>query len=159
MQLAQYNRRQDASLTVTKKYNPSYTSAIISTSTKAPNGRSFTATQERAGLEVKYLAYTSLNALKSAISAKKQVVLITSEKSEPAAANTASMFLHTCSVCSTMPPSTTVPVAGRFGRRPAPMLRQGFRCRRSLRVPKVSPYRFTVNPPAGRCPAICGRSL
>ncbi len=50
--------------------------------------------QERAGLEVKYLAYTSLNALKSAIS-KKQVVLITSEKSQPASANTASMFLHT----------------------------------------------------------------
>ena len=37
----------------------------------------FTAMQERAGLEVKYLAYTSLNALKSAISAKKQVVLTT----------------------------------------------------------------------------------
>ena len=71
--------------------------------------------QERAGLEVKYLAYTSLNALKSAISAKKQVVLITLEKSEPASANTASMFLHTCSVCSTIPPSTMEPVAGLSG--------------------------------------------
>ena len=59
------------------KYNPYYTSAMISTSTATPNGRSFTATQERAGLEVKYLAYTSLNALKSPISAKKQVVLTT----------------------------------------------------------------------------------
>ena len=39
--------------------------------------------QERAGLEVKYLAYTSLNALKSAISAKKQVVLITSRSQNP----------------------------------------------------------------------------
>lgn len=103
MQLAQYNRRQDASLTVTKKYNPSYTSAIISTSTITPNGRSFTATHERAGLEVKYLAYTSLNALKSPISAKKQVVLTTLEKSVPASVNTASIFLHTCSVCSTIP--------------------------------------------------------
>ena len=53
--------------------------------------------------------------MKSAISAKKQVVLTTSEKSEPAAANTASMFLHTCSVCSTIPLATMEPVAGSSG--------------------------------------------
>ena len=62
---------------------------MISTSTATPNGRSFTATQERAGLDVKYFAYTSLKGLKSLISAKKHVVLITLEKSEPASANTA----------------------------------------------------------------------
>ena len=38
-------------------------------------GSVFTATQLRAGLEVKYWAYTSLKAAKSPISAKKQVVL------------------------------------------------------------------------------------
>ena len=85
---------------------------MISTSTATPNGRSFTATQERAGLDVKYFAYTSLKGLKSLISAKKHVVLITLEKSEPASANTASIFLHTCSVCASIPPSTTEPVAG-----------------------------------------------
>ena len=36
--------------------------AIVSTSHKTPFGRSFTATQERAGFPVKYFAYTSLNA-------------------------------------------------------------------------------------------------
>ncbi len=43
-----------------------------------PLGRSFTATQERAGFPVKYFAYTALNAAKSAISARKQVVFTTS---------------------------------------------------------------------------------
>ena len=63
----------------------------------------FTATQERAGLEVKYLAYTSLNALKSAISAKKQVVLITSRSQNLLQPIQHQCFLHTCSVCSTIP--------------------------------------------------------
>ena len=58
---------------------------MASISHRAPLGRSFTATQERAGLEVKYLAYTSLKAAKSAISARKQVVLTTLSKPEPAA--------------------------------------------------------------------------
>ena len=54
-----------------------YFSAIASISQRTPFGRDLTATQLLAGLEVKYLAYTSLNAAKSPISAKKQVVLIT----------------------------------------------------------------------------------
>ena len=54
-----------------------YFSAIASISQRTPFGRDLTATQLLAGLEVKYLAYTSLNAVKSPISAKKQVVLIT----------------------------------------------------------------------------------
>ena len=75
--------------------------------------RSFTATQERAGLDVKYFAYTSLNGLKSLISAKKHVVLITLEKSEPASANTASIFFtYFVQFCASIPPSTTEPVAG-----------------------------------------------
>ena len=53
-----------------------YFSAIASISQRTPFGRDLTATQLLAGLEVKYLAYTSLNAAKSPISAKKQVVLI-----------------------------------------------------------------------------------
>ena len=48
---------------------------MASISQSTPLGRSFTATQLRAGLEVKYLAYTSLKAAKSAMSARKQVVL------------------------------------------------------------------------------------
>lgn len=51
---------------------------MISTSQSAPAGRSLTATHERAGFPVKYFAYTSLNAWKSAMSARKHVVLITS---------------------------------------------------------------------------------
>ncbi len=66
-----------------------YLTAMASISHRAPLGRSFTATQERAGLEVKYLAYTSLKAAKSAISARKQVVLTTLSKPEPAASRMA----------------------------------------------------------------------
>ena len=54
-----------------------YLTAMISTSQRTPFGSALTATQERAGLPTKYFAYTSLNAVKSAISARKQVVLTT----------------------------------------------------------------------------------
>ena len=57
--------------------NNIYFTAITSTSQSTPFGSAFTATQERAGFPVKYFAYTSLKAAKSAISARKQVVLIT----------------------------------------------------------------------------------
>ena len=53
---------------------------MASISQSTPLGRSFTATQLRAGLEVKYLAYTSLKAAKSEMSARKQVVLTTLSK-------------------------------------------------------------------------------
>lgn len=53
-----------------------FSMAITSTSANTPLGKVFTATQLRAGLEVKYFPYTSLNVAKSFISAKKQVVLI-----------------------------------------------------------------------------------
>src|SRR5699024_9753140 len=52
--------------------------AMTSTSTKAPLGISRTATQERAGLPVKYRPYTSLKAAKLPMSDRKQVVLTTS---------------------------------------------------------------------------------
>ena len=51
------------------------TTAKISISTRTAFGRSLTATHERAGLLVKYFSYTALNAAKSAISARKHVVL------------------------------------------------------------------------------------
>ncbi len=53
------------------------TTAITSTSQSTFFGNVFTATQLLAGLEVKYFAYTSLNAAKSPISARKQVVFKT----------------------------------------------------------------------------------
>lgn len=53
-----------------------FSMAITSTSANTPLGKVLTATQLRAGLEVKYFPYTSLNVAKSFISAKKQVVLI-----------------------------------------------------------------------------------
>lgn len=87
-----------------------YLTAITSISTSAFLGNSFTATQERAGFDVKYFAYTSLNATKSLISAKKQVVLTTSSKSYPAAFNSSDMFsIHFC-VCSSIVPFMNSPV-------------------------------------------------
>src|SRR5699024_1236630 len=82
---------------------PAHLTAIASTSHSAPLGRSFTATQDRAGLEVKCLAYTSLKAAKSAISARKQVVLITLSKPEPAASRIAPTFLQLHSAWAEMP--------------------------------------------------------
>ena len=52
-----------------------YTAAITSTSQRTFFGSVLTATQERAGLFTKYFAYTSLNAAKSFISARKHTVL------------------------------------------------------------------------------------
>ena len=54
-----------------------YSSAMTSISHRAPAGSVFTATQLRAGLEVKYFSYTLLKTAKSAISARKHVVLMT----------------------------------------------------------------------------------
>ena len=54
-----------------------------------------TATQERAGLPVKYSLYTSLNATKSPISYKKQVVLNTLSDDEPASSSNACRFFIT----------------------------------------------------------------
>ena len=92
-----------------------YMVAITSTSTSAPLGSVFTATQERAGLLTKYLAYIPLNAAKSAISERKQVVLITFSKDAPAAQRTAFRFLQTCSVCSSIVVASTFPVLGSIG--------------------------------------------
>ena len=55
-----------------------------SISTSAPLGISFTATQLRAGREVKYFSYTALKAAKSFMSARKQTVFITLSVEEPA---------------------------------------------------------------------------
>ena len=52
-----------------------YTAAITSTSQSTFFGSVLTATQERAGLFTKYFAYTSLNAAKSFMSARKHTVL------------------------------------------------------------------------------------
>ena len=89
-----------------------YTTAITSTSTKAPLGRADTATQLRAGLPVKYLAYTSLNSTKSLISARKQVVFTTSSKVAPEAESTAEILCITCSVCVLISFPTRFPLAG-----------------------------------------------
>ena len=52
-------------------------SAVASISQRTFLGSVLTATQLRAGLEVKYLAYTSLKAAKSPISARKQLYYAT----------------------------------------------------------------------------------
>ncbi len=75
-------------------------------------GSSFAATQERAGLLTKYFAYTALNAAKSFISARKQVVFTTLEKSVPAASRIAPTFLQHCSAWASMSVPTISPVAG-----------------------------------------------
>lgn len=64
-----------------------------SISTSAPLGISFTATQLRAGREVKYFSYTALKAEKSFMSARKQTVFITLSVEEPAASKSAFTFL------------------------------------------------------------------
>ena len=66
-------------------YESDYFTAIASISQRTPFGSSFAATQLLAGFDVKYFAYTSLNAAKSAISAKKQVVFTTFSYPMPAA--------------------------------------------------------------------------
>ena len=55
------------------------TTAMTSISHRSCLGSSRTATQERAGFETKYFSYTALNAPKSFMSARKQVVLMTLE--------------------------------------------------------------------------------
>ena len=85
-----------------------------SISQSTPFGRSFTAKQLLAGFDVKYFAYTSLNAAKSAISARKQVVFTTLSIPEPAASRIAATFLQLCSVCAAIP-SGTSPLAGFTG--------------------------------------------
>src|SRR5699024_9725575 len=89
----------------------SSTTAITSISHSAFFGSVFTATQLLAGLEVKYLAYTSLNAAKSPMSARKQVVFTTLSKDVPAASRTAAIFWHARSACPSIP-SARSPVAG-----------------------------------------------
>ena len=76
--------------------------AITSTSTSTFLGSVFTATQLRAGLVVKYLAYTPLNATKSDISARKQVVFTAFSNELPASFNTSPKFFITCSACSSI---------------------------------------------------------
>ena len=78
-------------------------------------GSCFTATQERAGLLVKYFSYTPLNAPKSAISARKHVVFTTLSKLDPASSRTAAMLAITCSVCPSIVVASTLPVAGLIG--------------------------------------------
>ena len=85
----------------------SYKDAMTSTSHRTFLGSVFTATQERAGLDTKYLPYTSLNAAKSPMSARKQVVFTTFSKLLPAASKTAPRFLHTRSACAAMSPPTS----------------------------------------------------
>jgi len=85
-----------------------------SISQRTPFGRSLTAKQLLAGFDVKYFAYTSLNAAKSAISARKQVVLTTLSIPEPAASSIAATFLQLCSVCAVIP-SGTSPFSGLTG--------------------------------------------
>jgi len=82
--------------------------AIASISTRAPLGKAVTATHERAGLQVKYLAYISLNVSKFFMSVKKQVVLMTQSKLLPAVVNTVFKFKITCWVCSQIPPATSL---------------------------------------------------
>ena len=91
-----------------------YASAMHSISQRTPFGRSLTAKQLLAGFEIKYFAYTSLNAAKSAISARKQVVLTTLSIPEPAASSIAATFLQLCSVCAVIP-SGTSPFSGLTG--------------------------------------------
>ena len=85
-----------------------------SISQRTPFGRSLTAKQLLAGFDVKYFAYTSLNAAKSAISARKHVVFTTLSIPEPAASKIAATFLQLCSVCAVIP-SGTSPLAGFTG--------------------------------------------
>ena len=73
--------------------------AIASTSQSTFFGSCFTATQERAGLLVKYFSYTALNAAKSAISARKHVVLMTLSNVSPASSRIAPTFLQECYEC------------------------------------------------------------
>lgn len=99
-----------------KKRRPDYSAtAIASTSQSTFFGSCFTATQERAGLLVKYFSYTALNAVKSAISARKQVVLITLSNVSPASSRIAPTFLQDCSACASILSPTTSPVAGSTG--------------------------------------------
>ena len=71
---------------------------------------------------MKYLAYTSLKAAKSAMSARKQVVLTTLSKPEPAASRMAPTFLQLHSAWAAMP-SGMVPSAGFTGSWPEVMTR------------------------------------
>ena len=75
-------------------YSPRY--AITSTSHNTFFGNVFTATQLLAGFDVKYFPYTSLNAAKSLISARKHVVFNTLSNDVPASFKTSPKFLHTC---------------------------------------------------------------
>src|SRR5690606_18764388 len=90
-------------------------SAIASISTSTSRGNLETSTQDRAGLFVKYWAYTSLKAAKLVRSDKKQVVLITCGRELPAASNTALRFAMAAAVCSRMFSPTTVPSTGERG--------------------------------------------
>ena len=102
--------------------NQIYLTAMASISQSTPLGSSRTATQLRAGLEVKYLAYTSLKAAKSPMSARKQVVFTTLSRVTPAASRMAPTFLQLCSACAAMP-SGIAPVAGSTGIWPEVMTR------------------------------------
>ena len=86
-----------------------------SISQRTPFGRSLTAKQLLAGFDVKYFAYTSLNAAKSAISARKHVVFTTLSIPEPAASKIAATFLQLCSSCAAISGPATSPVAGSTG--------------------------------------------
>ena len=85
----------------------SSTAAISSTSHRTPFGSVFTATQLLAGFDVKYFPYTSLNAAKSLISARKHVVFNTLSNDVPASFKTSPKFLHTCSVCASIVVAST----------------------------------------------------
>lgn len=75
--------------------------AITSISTFTSRGKRATSTAERAGNSAeKAVLYTSLNATKSFMSFKKQVVFTTWSKSVPASDKIAPIFFKTCSVCS-----------------------------------------------------------
>ena len=67
-------------------------SAMTSTSANTFFGSVFAATQERAGFDVKYLPYISLNLAKSPMSARKHTVLTALSSDVPAAASTFARF-------------------------------------------------------------------
>ena len=67
------------------------------------------------GFPVKYFAYTSLNAAKSDISARKHVVFTTSVKEAFWLSRSPCIFFITCSVCSRIVVPMTSPVSGERG--------------------------------------------
>src|SRR3712207_2049289 len=93
-----------------------YFTATHSTSTSAFLGSVFTAMAERAGNgALKNWAYTSFMAAKLPMSLRNTVVFTTLSSPEPAASRMALALSSDWRVCSQMPPSGNIPVAGSMG--------------------------------------------